>query len=192
MRDLDAPARPNWISQVGDAIRRFFERFSPHQSAGQAADAGAGGLNTGIVLVILGLVAIIAGTVWLVLRDRIRETGMVEPAGTTSDPDVEWDAALDAAGSGDYREAIRRGFRSALLGVARHGRLAIDPSWTTRELLGRASGDAELLASLTPAADGFQIAWYSGVPVREADWEVARERCSTIRALASGTTAAVR
>jgi len=78
---------------------------------------------------------------------------------------------------------VRRAFRSALLAVARRGRLPVEASWTTRELLARAAGDADLLAALAPAAASFHRAWYSGAPVTEADWMVARDRCAAVRRL---------
>jgi hypothetical protein len=190
--DLDTPPQPSWIAQVGDAIRRFFDRFQSNPATPTDTTGGAAGLGIGTITVVLALVVLIAGVVAWLLRDRIRQTGMVEPAGTTGDPDTEWDAALEAARLGDHRAAIRRAFRSSLLSVARHGRLPVDPAWTTRELLARAEGDADLLASLVPAADAFQIAWYSGRPVSEADWIVARARCETVRALAAQTVAGVR
>ncbi|MGH7687266.1 MAG: DUF4129 domain-containing protein, partial [Candidatus Dormibacteria bacterium] len=72
----------------------------------------------------------------------------------------------------------------ALLTVAERGRLAVDPSWSTHELLAATRGDAGLLAALAPAAALFDRAWYSGAAVTEADWEQARERCAALRRLA--------
>lgn len=102
-----------------------------------------------------------------------------------SDPDAEWFAALAAAERGDHREAVRRAFRSALLAVAVRGRLFVDPAWTSRELLAATRADADLLATLAPAAAAFDLAWYSGRPVAAADWELQRQRCATVRELAT-------
>ncbi|MFN2450876.1 MAG: DUF4129 domain-containing protein [Candidatus Dormibacteria bacterium] len=138
------------------------------------------------VLLLIGLGVLVAR---LLRRAGMsgREAGgeLVEPVGTTSDPDAEWMAADAAAAAGDHREAVRRAFRSALLAVARQGRLPVDPAWTTRELLARSSGDADLLAALAPAAAGFDTAWYSGATVDDAQWQLARTRCAAVRALAA-------
>jgi hypothetical protein len=69
--------------------------------------------------------------------------------------------------------------------------LPVDASWTTRELLARAAGDADLVAALAPAAAAFDHAWYSGAAVGEAEWLVARDRCAAVRRLAGGRPVAV-
>lgn len=107
-----------------------------------------------------------------------------EPRADGVDPERLWSLALSAAQRGEHREAVRRAFRSALLAVAMRGRLSVDPSWTTHELLAATRGDAALLAALAPAAAAFDRAWYSGAAVTAADWEEARARCETVRVLA--------
>jgi hypothetical protein len=112
-----------------------------------------------------------------------RAAAGAEPATVGDDPDREWQHALAAAQRRDYREAIRRAFRSALLDVT--GRRArIDRAWTTREMLATLSADADLLAVVAPAAASFDSAWYSGDPVGVAEWEVARARCEAVRKVA--------
>ena len=101
-----------------------------------------------------------------------------------ADPGVEWRLAGEAARRGDYREAIRRGYRSALLEAAGHGRLAVNASQTTRELLAGVRGDADLLAALAPAAAAFDFAWYSGRPSSRTDWDRARALDDAVRSLA--------
>jgi hypothetical protein len=86
---------------------------------------------------------------------------------------------------------VRHAFRSALLAVATRGRLRVDAAWTTSELLARARGDADLLAALAPAADSFDRAWYSGRPVSQQDWELARDRCAAVRAVAAARRVSV-
>ncbi len=83
----------------------------------------------------------------------------------------------------DYRQAIRRAFRSALLDVTRRGRLSVDSAWTTRELLASASTDADLLALLAPAAAMFDRAWYSRARIDASAWELMKSRCEAIRRL---------
>ena len=73
------------------------------------------------------------------------------PARAGDDPEREWELALAAAQRGDYREATRRAFRSALLDVADR-RAHLDRAWTTRELLATLTADTDLLAAVAPAA----------------------------------------
>jgi hypothetical protein len=100
-----------------------------------------------------------------------------------ADPEVEWAGALAASERGDFREAVRRAFRSALVSLVQRGRLPVQPAWTTPELLAHARGDPELSARLGPAAAGFDRAWYSEAPVDAERWEELRGQCQAIRAL---------
>lgn len=172
-------AGPNPVSQflswVASAIRWLLSHLT-----------GALGTNGTIALGALVLGAALGFAAWKlrgVLGGRVATVGGgFEP--DTTDPNREWDLAGAAARRGDYREAIRRAFRSALLTVAEQGRLAVDPAWTTHELLAATVGDARLLAALAPAAALFDRAWYSGDPITAADWEQARARCKSLRDLA--------
>ena len=155
------------------------------------ADHLVGGIGEVPALIIAGLVlaAIVAFVVHRLHRAGVRPPtwGRVapEPGGSSLDPDEEWRLAGEAAARGDHRQAVRHAFRSALLAIAVRGRLHVDAAWTTSELLARARGDADLVAALAPAADSFDRAWYSGRPVSQQDWVVARERCEAVRRLAS-------
>ena len=40
------------------------------------------------------------------------------------------------------------------------------------------------MAALAPAADAFDVAWYSGRTPTEGDWEQAKARCAAVRQLA--------
>jgi hypothetical protein len=170
---LDETNNNSFFQSVGNAVIGFFNHF-------------LGGAGSGVALVVLlVIVAILVGLVVLKVLSGSASRGsfgQYEPA-SSADPTVEWDAALDAAQAGDYREAVRRAFRSALLSVARQGRMAVDPAWTNRELLQRANADAVLLAALAPAAHIFEISWYSGDPTTEAMWFTERERCQAIISL---------
>jgi hypothetical protein len=159
-----------------------------------AHPVGALGAVPTAILAALVLGAIIA---FVVLRLRAagtrapRGAPLAEPAPQSLDADGEWRQAEEAARRGDHRQAVRHAFRSALLAAAQRGRLQVNATWTTGELLARARGDADLLALLAPAAASFDHAWYSGRPVTRQDWEVARERCDAVRHLAgrrSGVT----
>ena len=173
------PAGPNPVSQflswVASAIRWLLSHLTGALGSGGTIALGA---------VLLGLaLGFAAWKLRGILGGRVASMSAgVEPDST--DPNREWDLAGAAARRGEYREAIRRAFRSALLTVANHGRLAVDPAWTTHELLAATVGDAGLLAALAPAAALFDRAWYSGDPVSAADWEQAKTRCQAVRDLA--------
>jgi hypothetical protein len=172
---LDRPRPHNLIDDIASAFGRLINTLFSH--------LGTGGST------LLGLIAValvVALAVYLLRRVSAGRLARatIEPAQSGIDHDAEWAAALAAAAAGDHREAVRRAFRSALLAVAARGRMTVDPAWTTRELLARIEGDADLLAALAPAAAAFDIAWYSGRPVTQADWQRQRRLCETIRGLA--------
>ena len=172
---LDQKTGPSLLGQIFAWISSLFRHVGDFLGT-------AGSILAGSVALLLAL-----AFAWWRLRgvfgSRSASIG-VEPAGDTDDPAREWTMAARAAALGDHREAIRRAFRSVLLDVAARGRLRVDPTWTTRELLAATRGDASLLAALAPAAAGFDRAWYSGRAVTPADWEQARARCEAVRAAA--------
>jgi len=180
---LDATSQPSLLSRIAQFIGDLI--------GGAARTLGAAG---SVALLVAALAAAIAYAAWR-LRGQLgarAARSAPEPAGETDDPASEWRAAAAAAGRGDYREAVRRAFRSALLTVALRGGVRVDPSWTTRELLRTIAGDAELLAALAPAADMFDVAWYSGRQVTQQQWEQARQRCEVVRTLARRQRPALR
>jgi hypothetical protein len=181
--NLDQNPAPSLFERIGAAINWVLSHLY-----------GLLGNGGSIVLGLLVLAAIVAFVVYRIrgTMSGKRVAAGAEPATAGSDPDREWQLALAAAQRGDYREAIRRAFRSALLEVT--GRRArIDRAWTTREMLATLSTDADLLAVVAPAAAAFDRAWYSGEPVGAAEWETARARCEAVRKVArhaSGSPAA--
>ncbi|MFN2581392.1 MAG: DUF4129 domain-containing protein [Candidatus Dormibacteria bacterium] len=169
------PPSESLLSRIADWFASLFRQAA--QALGPAGAILLGG-------VMLLLVAVF--TWWRVRAVRAGRAARIsdEPPGDTDDPGREWAVAMQAASRGEYREAVRRAFRSALLEVARRGRLAVDPSWTTRELLRATQGDAVLITVLAPVADSFDTAWYSGMTVTREDWDRARVRCEAVRAAA--------
>ncbi len=172
--DLDQNQPPSIFARIGAAIQWILSHLF-----------GALGQGGSILLGLLVLGAILAFVVYR-LRGvagtrRARAAG--EPATAGDDPEREWTLALAAAQRGDYREAIRRAFRSALLDVADR-RAHLDRAWTTREMLATLTADTDLLAVVAPAASSFDSAWYGGKAVGAADWEVARTRCEAVRRVA--------
>jgi hypothetical protein len=178
--DLDQKPTPSLFSQIGAAINWVLSHLYGLLGNG-------GSLLLGL-LVAAAIVAFVLYRVRGVAGGRRAAAG-AEPATAGDDPEQEWRQALAAAQQGNYREAIRRAFRSALLDVA--GRRArIDRAWTTREMLATLSGDADLLAAIAPAAAAFDRAWYGAEPVVAADWEIARARCEAVRQVARAASKA--
>jgi Domain of unknown function (DUF4129) len=172
--DLDQKPTPTLFEQIGSAINWVLSHLY-----------GLLGNGGSILLGLLVLAVIVAFVLYRVrgVAGGRRAAAGIEPATVGDDPEQEWRQALAAAQQGNYREAIRRAFRSALLDVT--GRRArIDRAWTTREMLATLSGDADLLAAVAPAAAVFDRAWYGAEPVVAADWEVARARCEAVRRVA--------
>ena len=172
--DLDQKPTPSIFQQIGAAISWVLSHLY-----------GLLGNGGSIILGLLVLAAIVAFVLYRVrgVAGGRSAAARAEPATAGDDPEQEWRMALAASQQGNYREAIRRAFRSALLDVT--GRRArIDRAWTTREMLATLSGDADLLAAIAPAAAAFDKAWYGAEPVVAADWEVARARCEAVRRVA--------
>jgi Domain of unknown function (DUF4129) len=172
--DLDQNQPPSILERIGAVINWILSHLF-----GLLGSRGS---------ILLGLLVLGAITAFVIYRLRgvaggRRALGLVEPATAGDDPEREWQHALASAQRGDYREAIRRAFRSALLDVADR-RAHLDRAWTTREMLATLSGDAELLAVVAPAAASFDRAWYGGIPVGAGDWDVARGRCEAVRRVA--------
>jgi Domain of unknown function (DUF4129) len=176
-----APSGDSFFSRVGNALANAFEWIASHTigTLGAAGSAVLAGLLLAAILTYLFFRLRSAGS------RALRSSAIAEPHAGGLDAGAEWRRAEECAAAADFRQAVRHAFRSALLSAAERGRLQVDAAWTTNELLTRARGDADLVASLAPAAASFDQAWYSGGPVTQRDWEVARERCSAVRSLAS-------
>jgi len=174
---LDQTTQPSVFDQIVRAIGQLISRAASTLGVAGGAAVLAILVVAAVLLVLWRLRAAGAAHV----RDALLEDALVR--GT--DPDDEWRAALAAAERGEYRQAMRRAFRSALLEMVQRGRLRVDPAWTTRELLTAAAGDADLVAQLAPAAALFDRAWYSRAQAGAPEWELMRSRCEAIRRLAA-------
>jgi Domain of unknown function (DUF4129) len=172
--DLDQNQPPSIFSRIGAAINWILTHLFQLLGSGGSIALG--------VVVLGGLLGFVLYRLRGVIGGR-RALSSDEPATAGNDPDHEWQQALSAAQRGEYREAIRRAFRSALLEIADR-RAHLDRAWTTREMLATLSTDADLLAVVAPAAASFDKAWYGGGSVDAAEWEVARARCEAVRRVA--------
>ncbi len=172
---LDQPASPNWAQQLLDAIGSFVSG-----AVNTLGPLGAGAIAALLLALVAGFAAWRVRQVMASGREQ-RAAPAALPA--EADAEAEWVRALAASEAGDFRVAIRHAFRSALVSLVRRGRLAVQPAWTTPELLAHARGDPELAARLAPAAAGFDRAWYSDAPVDVRGWEEVQGHCRAIRAL---------
>jgi hypothetical protein len=175
---LDQTSSASWLQQLVDAVGNFLSR-----AVGSVGRVALLTITAVIVAAVLGFAA------WR-LRQVTASGREPSPVGTAApdglNPDAEWARAVSAAERGEFREAVRRAFRSALLSLSLRGRLTVQPAWTSSELIAHARGDPELVDRLAPAAGGFDRAWYSGAAVGRADWETIREDCQAVRRLAAG------
>ena len=172
--DLDQNQPPSIFERIGAAINWILSHLFGLLGQGGSILVGLLVLAAIVAFVIYRLRGVIGGR-----RAALTE----EPATAGDDPEREWQLGLAAAQRGDYREAIRRVFRSALLDVGDR-RAQLDRAWTTREMLATLSADADLLAAVAPAAASFDKAWYGGAAVGAPDWEIARVRCEAVRRVA--------
>ncbi len=179
--DLDQNQPPSIFSRIGAVINWILTHLFDLLGSGGSIALG--------VIVLGGLLAFAIYRLRGVAGRR-RALAAEEPATAGNDPHHEWQLAVLAAQRGDYREAIRRAFRSALLEVADR-RAHLDRAWTTREMLATLSTDADLLAVVAPAAASFDKAWYGGGLVDAADWDLARSRCEAVRRVARRAAAKI-
>jgi hypothetical protein len=191
--NLDQNSEPSVLGRIGQGVLSVLSHIGDAFRWLVSHASGALGIPGTIALGLAILLAAVALAAWRVREVRSAAPARygAEPATSGTDPDLEWTIAGRAAARGDYREAIRRAFRSALLQAADRGRLHVDVAWTTRELLASVSADGDLLAVLAPAAASFDHAWYSGEAIGAEEWERARVRCAAVRDVARGRRAAV-
>lgn len=180
-RHLDDVQQTSFLTSVLSAIASWI-------SAAGGALGQAGGVA--LILGLVALLTLVAARRWRAAA-RTGARAAVEVAPSGDDPEAEWRAAEAAAAASDFREAVRRAFRSALLDVADRGHVHVDPAWTTRELLERCNAAGDVLVVLAGAAALFDHAWYSGTEVTRGDWDLAVERCGSLRRLLRGHGVAV-
>ena len=175
--NLDQPASPNWLQQLINALGNALSG-----ALGALGPFGAGALAALVLALVIAIAAWRMRQVMATGREPLAAPAAAAPA--AADAEGEWSRALTASEGGDFRTAIRHAFRSALVTLVQRGRLPVQPTWTTPELLAHARGDPELTAQLSPAAAGFDRAWYSQAPVDAERWEEVRGHCQAIRGLA--------
>lgn len=173
----------NIFTDIGHWLEEIINDIFQHLGEG-------GSIGLLILIALILLVLLVIGLRRLGSHGAARAARNEETGDLSDDPGFEWRAALAAADQGDFREAIRRGFRSSLLTLAIAGRTRVEAAWTTRELLAHVATDTGLTESLAPAARRFDIAWYSGRAVHSEDWTAARADYERLRAMSRRSRAA--
>lgn len=160
-------AQPSWLDRLLDEVATVFARLL------DAAGATLFGQVLGLVL----LAVIVGGIVLVVLRVLRRVRRDRAPAAAPGTPDDvgraadEWrDDATRHAAAGEWRDAVRCGWRAIVADLAAGG--------LVEEVSGRTAGEYQhaVADSLPAAADDFaaatatfKAAWYSHAEITAAD-----------------------
>ena len=167
---------PNLWQRLGEWLRAVLEWLSGVLPApsGQGNPAGAAA-SRGLVWLVAGVggvaIALLFGY-WLsrllgvFVADaearRRREAGEEEPVTAAA----ARQQAVAQAQAGQYRQAVRSLYLSALLRLEERGLVRADRSLTNREYLAQVAGQAEVQRHLQPVVQTFDDVWYG---VREPD-----------------------
>ena len=162
---------------LAERIQRWFddllERIRPRQqtSAGGAAGRAVGTVAGWAIVVVGSLLLAVVLSYWLrrllggILTDSVarpRRTESGEPATATEARKL---ASAQAQG-GDYRQAVRSLFLSALLHLREDGLLHYADSQTNREVLASLPPQSPARPHLEPVVETFDQVWYG---IREPD-----------------------
>ena len=122
------------------------------------------------VLLLGGILAFVFRNIW---RDILPETELQDE----NPADAEILSASQASqrarhlsSNGDYRQAVRYLYLSALLLLDERGLLRYNRTLTNREYLRQLSGQPELASLLRPVIETFDEVWYGFQPVDEASY----------------------
>lgn len=89
--------------------------------------------------------------------------------------------ATTAAGSGDFREAMRLLYLAALLHLDEVGLLRFDRTLTNQEVLATVMNRAPLHEALRPVVTQFDRVWYGHAPFGETDFQQMQGQIETLR-----------
>ncbi len=175
-----------WFDDLLDRIQiRPWQQTAAGSAVGRAVGAVAG---WGIVIVGSLLLAVLL-SYWLrrllggILTDSVappRRTESGEPA-TAAEARKQ---ASTQAQSGDYRQAVRSLFLSALLHLREGGLLHYADSQTNRELLASLPPQSPARPHLEPVVETFDQVWYG---IREPDEQTFNAYCREVNALMTET-----
>jgi hypothetical protein len=164
------------LSQFWRWVAEWWDRLFPRQQSSTPAANAVSQRTSEFSLWVVGIVGIVAVVLLLVwwLRGFLSNlVADVELAGDDPFGDALPQTPAEArrranteAQSGNYREAVRNLYLSALLTLEQHGLVTADRSLTNRELLNRVGAEHPLRPHLEPVVATFDEVWYG---VREPD-----------------------
>lgn len=170
---------PTLLERLGEWLRTLFEWLGgvlPRPAGGSGSPipsgaaegiawlvAGLGGVAVAILLS-YWLTRLLGGFVAEAEARRRREAGAEEPLTAVS----ARRQAQAQAQAGQYRQAVRSLYLSALLHLEERGLVRADRSLTNREYLAQAAVAEEVRRHLQPVVQTFDAVWYG---VREPDGE---------------------
>lgn len=203
----DAQARTGELQQLQYILSRPEFQWQPQQPSplgewlnrmlrwlGDLLDRllGNSGVNLSLRLgnyVFIGLgVLLIIGVLlyaWRSLRRSLAPESALADDQALEEENLTADSALKKAHtlsiSGDYRQAVRYLYLSALLLLDEHGLLRYDRSRTNREYLRSVAHLPDLAANLRQVVDTFDRVWYGYQPLDQSDFERYAEQVARLR-----------
>jgi hypothetical protein len=141
------------LAQVWELLARLF---------GPAMDAGGSAIVLGSVVVGLLIVLGTGIVLYRLSRGNISENAALAIASILRPPRAtdELARAREAAGSGQFRQAIHHQYRAVLLRLDERDYLSLDRALTNRELLPRLTGAPELAGAFSELVSRFDRLWY--------------------------------
>ncbi len=175
------PAAPSWQERL---LQWLSERFP-------SLDGVPGGESVGRLLgwLIVGASALIILAVLLSFLRGLRHNLDGEEPAAPLPGDVPRRAAeaqaqaSEAAGAGNFREAMRLLYLAALLHLDESGLIRFDRALTNREVLASVADNPSLRPLLAPVVAQFDQVWYGHAPFGQAEFERVREQIERLRAL---------
>lgn len=175
---------PSLWERLWEWLRAWLPRPQPGAGGGMseaAAEgvawvvAAAGGLAVAVVLS-YWLHGLLAGAIADAEARRRQAAGEAEPATAAA----ARRQALALAGAGNYRQAVRQLYLSALLHLEERGVVRADRSLTNREYLAQVRDDPVTRAHLQPVVQTFDEVWYG---IHEPDGDTFRRYQREVDAL---------
>lgn len=156
---------------LGELWSRWFPERAPDPQANALAETTTTALGWGVI-VIVAVAVVWLLVYWLrgLLGNFVADASAKRPNGADSDlpqtPAEARERASEQARAGNYRDAVRNLYLSALLTLETKGVIVPDRSLTNREVLARLQPGNPLRPSMEPVVDTFDEVWYG---VREPD-----------------------
>lgn len=170
-----------WLQDLLDKISKFLDQLSGNSQVRLSASL----LN----YLLFGLGALILAAVlaftWINVRRFLVAEITLEAAGNIEEENLTADTAMqkaqDLSADGDYRQAVRYLYLSALLLLDEHGLLRYDRSRTNREYLHSVAHLPAIANDLHFVVEVFDRVWYGYQPLEQADFEHYAEQVARLR-----------